>query len=202
MRNLKILCLALSAATVMCAFAGFGTAGATVLCTEAKTLCPNDFAAGTGLTTSLKSGSSATLWTAGASLYASCSVTSISGTTSNTGGKGTAVKAPAEWSFGNCTPNFNLLKNGELEITHIAGTHNGTVFARNYEFEMETIFGKCSYAPPPEYHLGTLVGGAPAILKVNGAVARTGGSLACPPGLWWQMESTVTSPNPLYVESE
>lgn len=207
MRNLKILCLALSAAAVMSAFAGVGTAGATVLCAEAKSPCPKDFAAGTELAMSLKSESSSVWMATSGEFFNGCNFPSISATTSNTGGKGTAVKAAITgWGLEKCIRETEVVKNGELEVTHISGTHNGTLWGRNIEFEFETIFGPCVYgpyaAPGAAADIGILVGGAPAKITINGVVGRTSGSLVCPPTLRWAAEINVNSPNPLYVEPE
>jgi hypothetical protein len=195
MRYLKMLCLAFGAMAAMSAIAGAGTAGATLLCPEPS--CAKDYAAGTKMSVSLKSGTSAVFTTTEGTTLNTCNGTTIEGSTANTGGSGIAVKsATAEWSFKNCTSSTTTIKNGELEVTRITGTNNGTVVARGYEITVQTIFGSCVFGPGTGTDIGTLIGGS-AVMKVNSVLQKISG--LCPSTGRWSAEYTVTSPSPLYV---
>lgn len=197
--------VAVIAAALMLLGACMGTAGATVLCTEAKSPCPKDVPAGTSITMSLST-KSAIFETTSGTVLNTCTGTTIKGTTSNTGGKGTAVKGSAsEWTFSGCTKETKMVAPGELEITHIAGTHNGTVRARNYQITVNGLFvnESCIYGAGAGLQLGTLVGGSPATLSISTLVGRQpGGGPFCPAEARWTTAYKVDQPNPLFIEAE
>lgn len=205
MKSLKMLGLAAVAAAALMAFAGAGSASAAVLCKTNTNPCSSKWAAGTNLEFSLKSGTSAT-WkgTAGESLK-TCTGAKFNWQISSAGSGTEPVKIKVtENSWTSCTVATNTLKLGEVEITNVTGTTNGTVVLKGAEFTTNDVFfGDCSYGTATGgTDLGTLTSSSigDSVIDVNAQLAPVGG--ACCPDVVWQESFTITSPKetPLFVE--
>jgi hypothetical protein len=205
MKHLKMLGLAAVAVAALMAFAAAGSASAAVLCKTNTNPCTSKWAAGTNLEFSLKSGTSA-LWktTEGLSLK-TCTNAKLSGQITNAGSGAEPVKLKVtEDTWTSCSVPTTTLKNGEIEITNITGTTNGTVKLKGAEFTTnDPFFGDCSYGTAPTgTDLGTITssGTGDTVIDVNAQLAPVGG--ACCPDVVWQESFTITSPKetPLFVE--
>ena len=189
MKYLKMLGLAAVAAMALMAFVGASAASATVLYSGATKL-------GSGTTISAKSIGTATLATTEGTVLDECTGSTLHGSTSTAGSSTTTVKGPiSSLNWGTCTKPTTTIKNGELEIHHIAGTHNGTLTVKGTQVTISTIFGSCVYTASD---IGTLVGGNPAkisIVKQNVSLV----SGFCPSHAVWTAEFEVTAPKPLWV---
>src|SRR5690242_16081517 len=101
MRYLKMFGFAAVAAVVLMAFAGAGTASATVLCHSATSPCPQKWAQGTEVEFSLQPETSATWQTNQGILLNTCTNGTLKGTVSNAGSGTETVKisVPASGFF-------------------------------------------------------------------------------------------------------
>ena len=203
MKYLKMLGLAVIAALVVAAFAGAGSASATVLCKTTTTPCNSKWTKGTQVEFNLRAGTSAT-WkdTSGTSLK-TCTGGKWKGEIINEGSATEHVKIKnTEISWSSCTVATVSLKLGELEIQHITGTDNGTMVLKNAEFTTnDFFFGDCSYGTGAGVDIGTLTGSSigDSIMDINGRLGPVGGS--CCPDVVWVEEFTITVPKetPLFV---
>lgn len=205
MKYLKILGLAALAAMAMTALAGAGSASAAVLCKTSTNPCTSKWAAGTNLEFSLKSGTSAIWKGTFGEVLKTCTNAKLTGQMSNTGSGTEAVKIKVtEDSWTSCTVATSTLKLGEIEITNITGTTNGTVVLKGAEFTTnDPLFGDCSYGTGSSgADLGVLTSSAigDSVIDVNAELTPVGG--ACCPDVVWQESFTITSPKetPLFVE--
>jgi hypothetical protein len=205
MTSLKMMGLAAVAAAALMALVGASSASAAVLCKTNTNPCGSKWAAGTNLEFSLKSGTSAT-WkgTAGEQLK-TCTNAKLTAQMSNTGSATEPVKLKvSEDSWTSCTVATTTLKLGEIEITNITGTTNGTVVLKGAEFTTnDFFFGDCSYGTATGgTDLGTLTSSSigDSVIDVNAQLLPVGG--ACCPDVVWQESFTITSPKetPLFVE--
>jgi hypothetical protein len=214
MKYLKMLGLAAVAAMALMAFLGAGSASATVLCTTANetTGCTMDYAANTEIHATLTTGTTAKLWSdpKGANPIATCTESTVKGTTSTTGSATTTVSGPLDTtvqangqltglSWGGCNQTTKTTTAGELEIHWIEGTANGTVTAKNSVVTVVLSGLSCSYGAQAGLHLGTLTGGTEPHLAISTTVNKVAGSFACPEHAIWEAEYTVTAPHALYV---
>jgi hypothetical protein len=205
MKHLKTLGLVAVAATALMAFAAAGSASAAVLCKTNTNPCTSKWAAGTNLEFSLKSGTSATWKGTGGETLKTCTNAKLIGGITSAGSGSEAVKIKvSEDSWTSCTVATKTLKLGEIEITNITGTTNGTVILKGAEFTTnDVIFGDCSYGTATGgTDLGTLTSSATgdSVIDVNAQLLPVGG--ACCPDVVWQESFTITSPKetPLFVE--
>jgi hypothetical protein len=205
MKYVKMLGLAAVAALALTAFVAAGTASAAVLCKTATNPCGSKWAAGTKIEYSLKSGSSA-LWkdTTG-NVLKTCTNAKLTGEITNAGSGTEPVRIKVtENSWTSCTVATTTLKLGEIEITNITGTTNGTVKLKGAEFTTNDLFfGDCSYGTASTgTDLGTLTSSSigDSVIDVNAQLAPVG--VGCCPDVVWQETFTITSPKetPLFVE--
>jgi hypothetical protein len=202
MKPLKNLGLAAVVATALIAFAGTGTASATVLCgnSTGTTKCTEAYAEGTEIK-AVNEGTT-TLTTSFKNIE--CSESTVGGKVTNPGGKSTAVSGSVETlTFGGCNCTVTVLKKGTLSVTQISGTDNGTLKSSGAEVtaSCSTIFGTvhCIYATN-ETDLGTLTGGNPAKMDISSAnIPRLTTSALCDESANWDATYKVTGPTPLYV---
>jgi hypothetical protein len=201
MKHLKMLVLALVAVVAAMALAGAGSASATVLCKTQTNPCASLYGKGTVIRPTLTGSNS--LETLGGTTLTTCTGTSIKTLIENPGSATTTVSGPnTELVASGCTNETVTIKSGSLEIHSISGTANGTVTGLVAEVQVNTgFFGKCTYGAGSGTDIGTLVGGASPVIKVNGIVKKTGGEALCPSETRWTGEYKVTEPTPLYVES-
>jgi hypothetical protein len=206
MKYVKILSLAAVAATALLAF-GAGTASATKLCTTPNQTasCANAWhePAGSVVEATLAPGSSILLETTGGSTMLTCTASTIRGKTTNTAETGNPVIVKVEeLDYTMCTFPVTVVNTGEIDISHISNTDNGTLTARGTEVTINTgFFGACTYgASAVGAHLGTVVGGKPAKITINALVPLTKNeSGLCPAEVRWTASYVFTKPTPLYV---
>jgi hypothetical protein len=198
MKYVKMLSLALVAASALMAFVGAGTASATRIYCGA-THCP----AGTDISATLKTGSTAILETTGGTTLVTCSGSTVAGKTSNTGSSTETVKGPiSTLSWSGCTNTVNTIVKGELEIHSASPTNNGTLTAKSTQVTVDGIFGEsCIYGAGAGLNLGTVVGGSPASISISALVPLISGGGFCPKETRWTANYTVTKPNPLTVHA-
>lgn len=212
-----LLGLAAVAAMALMAFAGAGSASATVLCKTTVTPCPKgwDYEKGTRVDASLDPGTTALLEATGGGLEDTCTESTVIGTQENTGGPTETVKVsiPKEieiepgkkvpgLSFTNCSkPTKVLNAEGTLEFHWIEGTHNATVTAKGFEVTVEAIKGvSCIYTAGAGLDLGIGTSGSMGTIDVNAVVEKTEkSSFLCPKTSIWKASYTVTEPEPIYV---
>jgi hypothetical protein len=205
MKYLKMLGLAAVAAMALTAFLGASSASATVLCTTTTTPC------GTGwhideLDASVAAGQSVTLRNTSGSIEATCTVatsktTKVSTGSSSTTPVGKVEKAELTWGPINagCTNTTDTVAGGELEVHQIAGTHNGTVTATGFEVTVVLAGVSCTLGLEGTKDIGTLTGGAPAVMDVNVGVVKKAGSFLCPSTGVWEGNYTITNHTSAYV---
>jgi len=173
MKHLKMLGLAAVAAAALTAFAGAGTASAnTVLCeTTITTGCAAagwDWNVNAEIDFSLQAGGTLRYTdTSGFIAIITC-----------TGGTGKGKVERTTTPMGNvgaanvtttgCTSSVSTITGGELEMHHIAGTHNGTMITRGFATTIKFGSATCAYTNPGG--TGTLVtsaDGLDAVVSVN-----------------------------------
>jgi len=203
MKYLKTFGLAAGAVAVLMAFAGAGTAAATVLCknNESTSICNENYSSETEITSSLVSGTKAKLKTSFKNVE--CSKATVSGRTENGGSATETVKVLVEaLTFEECNCTVSVLKKGTLELHWISGGNNATVTGTGAEVTVtcSTIFGTvhCIYATEGT-DLGTLTGGSPAKLELNASVPRLTTNALCSEEATWEASYEVSSPKPLYA---
>jgi hypothetical protein len=203
MKYVKMLGLAVVAAAALMAFAGAGTASATVLCknSESASSCNENYPSETELKSSLSAGTKAILKTEIKTIE--CSKSTLSGKPENGGSATETVKGPiAALAFEECNCEVKSLKKGTVEIHWISGSTNGTVTATGAEVTVNcsTIFGlvHCIYVTE-KTDLGTLTGGNPAKIDVKAVLPRLATSAPCSATATWEATYEFTSPKPLFV---
>ncbi len=201
MKFVKELCLLAAVAAFALMLSGeVGTASASVLCSAQETECKtaNKYSAGTVLNFSLKSGTSANLVTTEGETLDTCTESVVKGTIENAGSNTESVTGSiGTLTWGKCTFATTTLLPGKLEVSNIAGTHNGTV-----KGDSETrvtvnngFFGSCVYGAVSGTDLGELKEGKPATFVANAVVKKlTGSAVACPETTKWTAEYTLTEP--------
>jgi len=210
MKYLKMLGLAAVAAAALTAFVGAGTASAnTVLChTTVTTGCAAagwDWGTGKVLDTSLASGGTARLTdTSGFIAIATCTGGTVEGELNRTTTpRGAVTAANVTWS--GCSQTTDTLTGGELEIHHIAGTHNGTVTATGFAVTVPFGSATCAYGFNAARDIGTLTtsaNGLDASLSINVAVnldANHSSASGCPSSGKWIATYTQTTNTALYI---
>jgi hypothetical protein len=197
MKYMKMLGLAAIAAAALMAFVGASTASATVLCKTNASPCPEHYPSGTTVEATLKSGTSALLEAGFANI--TCTSSTVTGKTSNTGGANETVKgAISTLSFSNCNATVTTIKNGELEI-HATGKGNGSLVGKGSEVTVAIGSTSCVYGTSTGTTLGTLTGGTPATMNVKASLTRISGGFLCASPATWTATYTVTKPTTLFV---
>jgi len=207
MKYLKMLGLAVVAVVALMAFAGAGSASATVLCHKAETPCSQKWSKGTEIEFTVRPGTRAR-WFSEPTTVMECSSGDLKGSVTSVGGSSETVKIPlSNFAWTSCAPaNSSTLEAGELEIHSISGSENGTVTLKGFTDRMEnTPFGTCVYTSGSTgIGLGTLTASktGEAIIDIETTLTRSGGSALCPPTVtWWeQWIQTAPSGTPLFVE--
>ncbi|MGN6663113.1 MAG: hypothetical protein ACTHK6_02725 [Solirubrobacterales bacterium] len=213
MKQLKILGLAVIAATALMAFAA-GTASATPtsLCKAPTTteaglpVCEGVhlYPAGTNIHAVLEAGTRLSIPTPNG--VVECNTATLNAFTEQQTAMplGSVVNA---LTFNGCEDagepvDVETVKNGTLDTEIIdlpVWTHNGTLTLTGTEIRvLWTLTGaECFYDAA---HAGVLTGGAMATIDWSGPLTWTRGNLLCPPGNGsWNGAFTVTSPEPLWV---
>lgn len=196
MKYLKLLGLAGVTAMALTAFLGSGSASATVLCKTSLT--SGCWAAGwNNLGDTLYFTPEETIRltdTSGDTLNA-CIESGIEMIVKNVGSSTTTLGAFADITFDTCSVPTATLGTGELEIHWIAGTDNGAVTGKKFDWTM-TLFGtSCEYGLGTGTHIGTLTGGSPAIIDISSIVTKTAGGFICPSTAIWEGKYISTHPS-------
>ena len=213
MKQLKILGLAMVAATALMALVGAGTAMATPtsLCKAPTT--PNGlpicegihlYPAGTNIHANLEVGTKLSIATPAG--VVECRMATLNAFTEQQTAMPLGANVNA-LTFGECEDegepvDVETVKNGTLDIEIIdlpVWTHNGTLTLTGTEIRVFWTFSgvECFYDAG---HTGVLTGGPMATIDWSGTLKGTGGNLFCPPGnANWNGAFTVTSPEPLWV---
>jgi hypothetical protein len=202
MKSMKMLGLAAVAAMALTAAIGASSASATVLCTTTSTPCGSSWHIDT-VEASLQAGSTATLRSTTPSFLVTCSSSNVTATKKATGSLTTTwvgVVTAAGLTWGGCTDITKTLAGGELEVHHIAGSHNGEVTARGFEITVFRMSVTCTYGAGGGLAIGTLTGGHSATMRINSVISKVAGSFLCPSDIVWEGEYTVTNHTKLYVE--
>ncbi|HEX6204602.1 MAG TPA: hypothetical protein VFZ29_02185 [Solirubrobacterales bacterium] len=116
---------------------------------------------------------------------------------------GAAVTGPiSKLTFNKCTFGVEVVDPGKLEIVHIAGTTDGTVYSENATVRTGSVFGNLHCVTGDTTHIGTLTGvdGTPATFATMhiSAVLNCGFLV---PSATWKGSYTVTSPHNLGVSA-
>jgi hypothetical protein len=180
MRFIKTLSLAMVAAAALMAFAGLGTASATVLCKEipaAGTDCANPYPAGTKGTGSAET--SILLKTSGGTTIVTCTSSTVTGQSVNQGSTTETVKSTlTTLTFSNCTTTVTVLSAGTGELHHIAGTNNGTLTTTGTEVTI-TFLGVSCIFKTNSTDVGTATGGKPGTFDLSATIPGVSGGF-CP----------------------
>ncbi len=172
MKRLTIIGLAAAITAALMVFIAAGTASATVLCqTDVLSGCgsASDVANGSTLTFSAEGSTTTTDIFGG--LVGTCTGSTISGNTANTGSSTQTIAVKiTSITFSGCNHpvTVNNATLGSLEIHNIAGTANGTVTGTDTTITIdETSLGTCNFLTS-NTDLGTLTGtsstgGAPTL---------------------------------------
>jgi hypothetical protein len=199
MKYVKMLGFAAIAAAALMAFAGAGTASATVLCSTTVETCPS--AQRWPITTlnfSLLSGASLEWVNEGETLQ-TCKGASMKMDMTNAGNSTSTVEASTTSpTFSQCTTPNTFTKWGGVEIHRIGGTSNGTMTAAGeFGWTFNTVFfGSCLYGWEKGGVIGTLLEGKPAVLELNTAIHKLSGSaFACPENGTLKGSLTLTEPS-------
>ncbi|MGN6816857.1 MAG: hypothetical protein ACTHK3_12370 [Solirubrobacterales bacterium] len=193
MKCLKALGLAAIAAVALMAFLGAGSASASVLCTTTTTPCGTGWHVNSLVATATGSISQ---HSTGGALEATCTGSSSTDESIGTGSSTTTSvrkvrRENLTWS--GCNQTTETLEGGETEIHQIAGTHNGTVTSKGFKVTVVIAGVSCTFGAGTGIHLGTLTGGAPAILHMHAIVLKEFGSFLCPADSVWDGTYQVTN---------
>jgi hypothetical protein len=203
MNHLKPIGLAAIAAMALTAFLGAGTASATQLYKYTTPSANDSLGVGTTFTFTL-AGSSLFEDTEEALLVDTCTTSEMHGTFEDSAG-GHPTGNLSALTFGNCSHTTDVVAKGSIEVRHIAGTTNGTVYSANAQVTFQsTIFGiQCTINTGAGGTLiGTLTGAksptGTAVIDIN-AVLPVG--FLCGTDVRWTATYIVTQPAGLAVES-
>jgi hypothetical protein len=213
MKHLKILGLAIVAALAVMALAGAASASASVLCSTNTNPCTGTkYPSGTKISSSLKTGTTATLTTSIGNVV--CKKSTVGGVTTNAEAHGEI----SSFTFTECSLGSTPC---EVKAVNLNYTAQGT--ATSGGNGILTVSEKLKNPPNPNEPpippgasvvCGSFInctftssdivldvtGGAPAtIIAKEEELARSGG--ICPSTSKWDAEYTVSAPNPLFIEA-
>lgn len=202
MKYLKTLGLAVVAAMVVMAFAGAGSASATVLCktTPVNNDCPKgwDYEAGTKIEATIEKGGSVLFEETSGNSVNTCGGGAVKGKTTSTGSGTETVTVPDEeltWSA--CTALITTIGSGSLEM-HADDEHNASVTSKGIELTINTIFGSCFYGTGGSTPIGAIKSGEVATMEINSVFSKVSGAITCPATIRWTSKYKITSPSPLF----
>jgi len=203
MKHLKLVGLAAVAAMALIGIGGGGTASATVLCKATESPC-------SGLNLVNKEaeihadleGRSVFNLTLGY-IFESCTGGTLKSHVINKGGATETVTTGTSWyeiTWSGCEGGgVSATQTGELEIHHIAGTDNGTLTAKGFEFKFTSLGSECIYVPASPGHLGLVTGGAAPKIHINSVFVESKGNPSCIPDIVWKATYKFTTPSLFYV---
>lgn len=208
MTYVKTLGLAVAMATALIAFAGLGTAAATVLCkvegtgSPTGTRCPSGQAYTEIEIHAIRDPETAPIKTINTFKTIECQASTIvvnspSEERESVGGSGGVL------TFSDCNCEIAILEPGIMNIQWIPGTHNGTVVSSKMAetSTCQSVFGLVHCIIVSEKaELGTITGGNPATLDFESAgIPRLNTDSLCPNVMNWNGKYEVTTPKPLFV---
>jgi hypothetical protein len=195
MRQLKTGVSVLAAAALM-SLIGSGTAAATSIWSSGL-----ERPVGTELKLSLVSGGTANRTDTAGNPIGTCSSVEFVGKTGQE--TAAAISIPLGITWAGCTNATKTLKGGNLTISHIAGTTNGTVTSDTAEWTLNVFGVSCVYGTGVRTDLGTLVGSTTktATLNINVIINEIGSQFLCPDTSKWVANFQVTGPDPVHVEA-
>ena len=206
MNHMKMLGLAALAVVALVAFAGAGSASATVLCHKAETPCSQKWSLGTEAEFVVRPGTTAR-WFSGVNTLMSCTGGDLKGSITNAGGSSQTVQIPIKtFTWSSCNVGNTTLAPGELEIHSITGSTSGTTTLKGFTTKIETMqYGTCVYTSGSAgVDLGDLTASksGEAVIDIEVVLTKKEGSALCPLSIEWWEEWTQTKPSgtPLYVE--
>jgi hypothetical protein len=166
--------------------------------------------AGSELKASLASETSVKITSLEGTVLDTCTASSISGNTANSGGITQTVRFPvaaANWGWGGCTDPITTLEGGELEFHWISGTTNSKVTGIGFKFTLKsTLLGPCTYTFGKGTDIGVFTGttgGSKGSLDFNAVLTRLSpdpDSGFCPTALKYNDTFTITTPIPVSAE--
>ena len=201
MKPVKMLALAAAAAALM-ALTGAATASATTLCKNNTTTakCSATYGPNTVIEGSLKSANTILENTFGVTL-GSCNTSTVKLEVMKAGSSTETVSGPITGlTFGGVGCNITKVEAKTFEIHQIVNTDNGTLTAGNFQLSIPVSGETCIYGGT-SVDLGTLEGGAPATIKLNGVLNLVNKCTAGPADVVWTGEYSLSAPEKgmLYV---
>lgn len=204
MKHLKMLGLFAVAATVLMAFLGAGTASATVICKTVPTagVCPEgwDYPTGTKGKASLEAHTSATLTDSSGNVLATCTGSTVEGTSANTGGATETVKSTlTSLTWEGCSQTTDTINPGSGQLHWISGTVNGTLTTIGTSVTLNIFGVSCTYGTGVGVDMGTTFGGESGTLTINVILPKVEGGFLCPSTARFTGKYVATEPTTAYV---
>lgn len=202
MKNLKIVGLILVMGLMLSVLLGAGTASATKLYKLTTPAANDPLGVGTVIKGEMEAGASAIFEDAFGLTAGTC--TSMAGEGKIEKDEGTPRGKMSVFTFGGCAHTVDSKVLGELEIRHIAGTTNGTMFSRG---TTATVFNTllnqtCTANTGEGTDLGTLTGATSstgqATMDINGVIPLEGCSAS---SARLTGKGVITQPTGLIVEA-
>jgi hypothetical protein len=198
MKYVKMVGLAVVAAMALMAFAGAGTASASVLCKTATNPCTSAYPNGETIEATLEGGT-ATLRNTESSIVNTCTSSTVSGSLTNGSSTATARGAVATTGliFGGCVDEpTKTITAGEIEIHATDDNGNGTVTAKGVTVTMPLFGVSCAYGAGTGIDLGTYTESTKTI-HITAVVQRSsdGNVFLCPATAVWEANYVITKPS-------
>jgi hypothetical protein len=202
MKHLKKLVLVTMAAALALVIGGAASASATALCKAAESPCSalNKYPLGTELHARTTSGGLVMKTEMGGSVIqkGECLAYTFKTKTATAGSATETVEGNYEYVEAAPCAGVFFLRLGGYSIHHIAGSSNGQYTMKNFEVLLNSSGIECVYGGT--FAAGTLTGGNPATLKINGSVPKVSGGFFCPETMSLTSGPIeFTTPKPLYV---
>jgi hypothetical protein len=183
MKHLKMIGLALMAATALMAFAS--SASATVLTSPANT----------EYTGELDASATESLFLEASVFNVTCTGSTVKGTvTTNTT---VASGAISSLTYTGCDATVKVIANGSLEVK---GTPTGDVYTSGNKVTVEKIGISCVYGGGAGTKIGTMKGGTTASMQIEASLPKQEGGFLCAANAKWTGKYTVTAPDTLILE--
>lgn len=203
MKYLKMLGLAAVAAAALMAFAGAGSASATVLCHGEESPCTTAWTKGTEIEFQITSGTTARWFTTQGITINECSSGSLRGTITNAGSSTETVKisvgsGSGGFNWSSCTTGQETVEGGEIEIHSITGSTNGKATIKGFSFRTDTVqYGTCYYTAGSGVELGTITSSksGEAVIDLETVLTKKEGSATCPLDVTWWEKWVQTAPS-------
>lgn len=195
MKHLKTFGLAAIMALGLVALAAAGTASATTLSTDSGGF--TKYPSGTTIEATLKTGTSNTLQDTNGNVIATCTGSSIRGTTS-----AESEAFLAGWvgwlTWEGCSQTSDTVDPGGFEIHKTFGD-TGSFYGFFTEVTF-SIFGvSCTYGTLGSRTFGSITGGSAPEISINAVLEKRAGGFLCPSDARWVASYVVTSPHALHI---